>query len=215
KLGSLLDYTADLKRRKSLAKAAFSQTWKIWMRRELVSESNCARLYKAYVLCGASVNCGTWALTPTQLDGHEAFHRRQLRLLLGIFYPHLILEADSYARCHNEPLRGLVKRHRWRLFGHVLRSHTDTLAKNAMTAYFAPSNEAKFTGRTKTTLPVVLHRDPQFVGRSLLTTEDLDVNRTTAQDRCVWKCLTEKITTTSLDRRSPPTTAGTDMNVDD
>ncbi|RHY31560.1 hypothetical protein DYB32_003387 [Aphanomyces invadans] len=168
-------------RRKSLAKTAFSQKWKIWMRRELVSESNRARLYKVYVLPVLLYNCGTWALTPTQLDGLEAFHRRQLRLLLGIFYPHRILAA----------------RHRWRLFGHVLR---------------APQTPQH---QTKTTLPVVLHRDLQCVGRSLLTTEDLDVIRTTAQDRGVWKCLTDKITTTSLDRRSPPTTADTDMNVDD
>ncbi|ETW05781.1 hypothetical protein H310_03465 [Aphanomyces invadans] len=84
-----------------------------------------------------------------------------------------------------------------------------------MTAYFAPSNEAKFAGRTKTTLPVVLHRDLQCVSRSLLTTEELDVIRTTAQDRGVWKCLTDKITTTCLDRRLPPTTVDTDMNVDD
>ncbi|ETW05998.1 hypothetical protein H310_03617 [Aphanomyces invadans] len=110
---------AKLKRRKSLAKAAFSHMWKIWMRRKLVSESNRARLYKAYVLLVLLYNCGTWALTPTQLDGLEAFHRRQLRQLLGIFYPHRILKADLYARCHTEPLRGLVTHRRWRMFGHA------------------------------------------------------------------------------------------------
>ncbi|ETW05782.1 hypothetical protein H310_03466 [Aphanomyces invadans] len=66
----------------------------------LVSESNRARLYKTYVLPVLLYNCGTLALTPTQLDGLDVFHRRQLRLLFGIFYPHQILEADLYARCH-------------------------------------------------------------------------------------------------------------------
>ncbi|OQR95072.1 hypothetical protein ACHHYP_00485, partial [Achlya hypogyna] len=195
KLGSLLDDAADLRARKQLGTAAFNSMWKIWMRRGLTSEGNRTRLYKCYVLPVLLYNCGTWALTPTSLASLDSFHRRQLRRLLGVFYPNTITDVALYERCASVPLSELVARQRWRLLGHVLRLPEDVPANVAAARFFDPSAQSRFLGRTKLTLPIVLHRDLQSLTPplSLASTDDLKDLRSCAQDHEAWTELTERI----------------------
>ena len=195
KLGSLLDDTADLRARKRLATAAFNNMWKIWMRRGLISEGTRVRLYKCYVLPVLLYNCGTWALTPTCLAGLDSFHRRQLRRLLGIFHPNTLADVALYKRCDSEPLSEIVACQRWRLLGHVLRLGRDVPANIAADRFFAPPEAPRFLGRTKITLPIVLHRDLQSLTppQSLASLEDLNKLRSFAADRTAWKAFTQLV----------------------
>ena len=84
-------------------------------------------------------NCGTWALTVTDIDRLDSFHRQQLRQLLGVHYPHWISNAALYARCNAELLRFCLARARWRLFGHIMRHPASIPAYRAMVMYFSPA----------------------------------------------------------------------------
>ena len=91
-----------------------------------------------------------------------------------------------------------VLRNRWKLFGHVLRSHPETPAQKAMNYYFEKSNAKKFRGRPVITLPVCLHNDiimlkkhNTFKNRYSSITQfksihDLKSLRTLAQERQTW-----------------------------
>ena len=98
KLGSLLGDAEDMLRRQQLATVAFGKLWTLWIRRSLVSEDLRIRLYNAFVLPILCYNCATWAPTKQQLSRIEAFHRKQLRALIGIVFPNRIRNERLYER---------------------------------------------------------------------------------------------------------------------
>ncbi|GFN89006.1 hypothetical protein PoB_001551200 [Plakobranchus ocellatus] len=100
-------------------------------------------------------NCGTWALTKTDEDRLDSFHRKQLRNTLGIGYPTIISNASLYKKCREAPLSMQVLEARWRLFGHVLRRDRNIPANKAMLFYFSDNKRAR--GRPLTTLPITLN----------------------------------------------------------
>ena len=157
KLGSLLGDKEDIDKRKILAIAAFKRMHSIFIRRNKISEGRRIRLYNAIVLPVLLYNCSTWSLTEKELNSINAFHRKQLRILLGIFYPEKISNSDLYERCTAEPISKFVTKQRWQLFGHILRRCENIPAQQAMESYFRPGN--KYRGRPTTTLPVVLNKD--------------------------------------------------------
>ncbi|EEY57800.1 uncharacterized protein PITG_00382 [Phytophthora infestans T30-4] len=127
-----------LARRKTLAAAALRRLWTIWLRSQISTDATRIRLYNCYVLPILLYNCGTWALTTSELLHLESFHRRQLR--------------------KRTTLRHRITAARWGLFGHILR-RPDIPASVQMQAYFAPSTAGKWRDRPRTTLPLVLDAD--------------------------------------------------------
>ncbi|OQR89810.1 hypothetical protein ACHHYP_06032 [Achlya hypogyna] len=195
KLGSLLDDAADMKGRKHLATRAFHAMWKIWLRRDKIKEATRVRLYNCLVRPVLTYNCGTWALTPTQLDSLDSFHRHQLRLLLGIKYPHYLSSSALYARCDAEPLSSYVLRQRWSLFGHILRRPVTIPANRSMSAYFQPSTQAPWRGPHVNTLPRTLARDLSTLPApmNLETAAHLARLRDIAANKADWKELVDLV----------------------
>ncbi|KAF0728638.1 hypothetical protein Ae201684P_016449 [Aphanomyces euteiches] len=195
KLGSLLDDSNDLKRRFTLARSAFHRMWRLWFRRDLIAETTRLRLYNCYVLPVLTYNCGTWALTQSQLLTLESFHRRQLRALLGIFYPNHISNEALFTRCNCEPLRYTLIRARWTLFGHILRRPPDIPANVHMLNYFTAIHIPKWRGGPHITLPVILDRDLSPLQHFLRvrTAEDITNVRRYANDKERWRTLTNLI----------------------
>ena len=159
KLGTLLGEWEEISRRKNLAIAAHKNMQSIFIRRHKLSEDKRIKLYNALVLPILTYNCGTWALTETQTESIDSFHRRQLRSILGIHYPDIISNKDLYQRCKTGPIRFFITKQRWQLFGHVLRRDEDIPAHQAMTHYFKNTNARKHRGRPATSLPTVLKND--------------------------------------------------------
>ncbi|GFS07152.1 endonuclease-reverse transcriptase [Elysia marginata] len=141
KLGSLLDTTSDIERRKNLATIAFRKMYTIWIRRNKISEERLLRLYKALILPILLYNSGTWATTKTIFEKLNAFHRKQRRNLLGIKWTDKISNEELYHRTKSQPMTLLITRWRWKLFRHILRRPIDIPANLAMKAYFDPSNK--------------------------------------------------------------------------
>jgi len=195
KLDSLLDDTADMKKRKHLATRAFHAMWKIWLQRDKIKEDTRLRLYNCYIRPVLTYNCDTWVLTPSQLNGLEGFRRHQLRLLLGVRYPQHISTPELYSRCGVEPLGNYILRQRWTLFGHILRRPVDIPANWCMTSFFSEPTTPPWRGRAVTTLPRILQRDLQTlpVPMALESSADLTTLRTLASQKAKWKELVDLI----------------------
>lgn len=200
KLGTLLGDTEELHRRKQLAAASFHGLERIWCRKKnnKISVDRRLRLYNAYVLPVLTYNSCTWALTQTEQDELDAFHRRQLRKVLGIYHPRKISNEALYARCNTQALRHTIRGARWRMLGHVLRMNEQVPAKFAMKHYFDPSTNS-YRGRPRTTLQVVLEKDLEVganiradhpllgIPEQLRSREDLEQLERTAQTRPDWR----------------------------
>jgi hypothetical protein len=194
KLGSLLGDDEDVARRIQHATIAFQRLWAIWLRGACIDEHRRVKLYNAFVLPVLCYNSGTWALTKAKLHHLEAFHRRQLRRVVGVIYPNKIHNCLLYERTGTRPLGSMLLDSRWRLFGHLLRLPENTPPNVAMRAYFTNVPQHRgWPGRPRTTLPRVLHDDLSSVGLRLSRLEDLTSLRLTAHSRQAWQELSKKI----------------------
>ena len=143
-------------------------------------------------------NCGTWGLTKTTEQRLDAFHRKQLKQVLGIRYPTKIRNVTLYQKTGEKPISETMRKARWELFGHISRRDRNIPAYKSMELYFNPNFQGKgFRGTRRTTLPIVLNQDlhdAQYVTQyqrdhsyckimTLNNLQDLENLRTIAQDR--------------------------------
>ena len=211
KLGSLLDSREDIGRRKILATAAFQNMYKIWIRRHKLSEKKLLLLYNTLVLPILLYNCGTWGVPQKDLDALDAFHRRQLKQLLGIKWEEKTTNEELYARCQCGPISNTVSLARHRLLGHILRLDINTPAQRAMTTYFQKEGP-KYRGRPPCNLPNTINKDlnkiirpthaqldhsysMQTLHNKLNCEKHLDSLRTLAADKTGWKELALNVAT--------------------
>ena len=118
----------------------------------------------------------------------DAFHRRQMRALLGVRYPDTISNDDLYRRTKSNPISDTVACRRLRMTGHVLRMDTDTPPQVAMSGYFNEGNKAP-RGRPGLTLVTSLVAQLNKLGVPMKTMEDLSRCRQQAADKTDWKKL--------------------------
>ena len=62
------------------------------------------KLNKSLVKSILLYNCGTWALTLTEEERLNAYHRKQLKKILNIRYPKKITNKSLYRICQEKPL---------------------------------------------------------------------------------------------------------------
>ena len=187
KLGSLLGDAEDVARRMQLANVSFHKMWTVWFRGAQISLHLRLRLYSAFVLPVLTYNMGTWGLTKTELSRLDAHHRRHLRQIIGIRWPHGISNGALYRRIHSSPISAAIRTARWRLFGHVLRLPLDAPVQGAIDAYLEDTGTPKFRGRPRCTLPTTLGENLRRIGRQLRNSDDIDALRTL--DRSTWRDL--------------------------
>ena len=95
---------------------------------------------------------------------------------------------------NSTPITILAMEQRWKLFGHILRSHPSTPAKTIMTKYYTEPNYQK-KGRPQLTLPTVLNNDLKLIHTNLVDKLWLDTLTNTAQDRKKWQEFTGQLST--------------------
>ena len=134
-LGTHLGTDTDLQRRKTAAAKAFGRLNRLWYRRHIVSEKRRLRMYNAYVPPVLRYNLHTAALTSLQAESLNAFHRKQLRRVIGVTYPDIISNKDLYLRTGTKPLSETLFEARWTQFRKVLQLPRDTPAFQAMHIY--------------------------------------------------------------------------------
>ena len=136
--GSLMGTQEDIVRRQQQATIAFRNVFSLWKRREKLSEGRRIRLYKAYVLPSLMYNCCTWGVNETVRNKLDAFHRCQLRSLIGIKYSTIITNEELYTRCHSVSISEIVDKRRMEMLGHVLRLNPDSPSDGDVCHHFGP-----------------------------------------------------------------------------
>ena len=187
-----------------------NKLYTIWVRRDKIQLSTRLKLYKTLVKPILLYNCGTWGTTKTEENKLDAFHRKQLKQILGIRWPTKITNSSLYKKTNEKPISITMREARWKLFGHILRRDQTIPANMAMEFYFE-NNTKGFRGKPCITLPEVLkqdldryynntepqHRDHNYTKKIKLNkTEDLEELRKIAEGRKAWKKLINEITNT-------------------
>ena len=204
KVGSLLGDEEDMGRRRTLAAAAMGKMNKIWIRKDKISQKRKINLYRALVKSILMYNCGTWGVTKTEEEKMDAFHRKQLRRVMGVKYPTKISNTKLYSKTGEKPISETMRRSRWKLLGHILRRDQQIPANMAMNLYFNEDIRGgkKFRGARRTTLPTVLntdlsriqHRDHNYCRQiKLANAKDLRNLQQLAVDRKFWRCLVARV----------------------
>ena len=205
KVGTLIGNEEDVERRKRLSNAALTKLLNVWIKGDKIKRKTKLKLYKYRSLVKSILvyNCGTWALTKSEEEKLNAFHRKQLRKVLNIKYPVKITDSSLYNRCEEHPLSIYVLENRWRLFGHILRRNIEIPANKSMNSCFATHGK-KFRGRPLTTLPVVLNKDLSRLQEDtfqLTAGEDLEHLRCIARSGWQWR---ELLTGIRKGAKAPP-----------
>ena len=206
KVGSLIGDSEDIKRRKDLSTVAMNKLFNVWIRKDKIKMKTRVRLYKTLVRSVLLYNCGTWGVTRAEEESLNAFHRKQLRRVLGIHYPTRITNKSLYNKTNERPISDTMREARWSLFGHTLRRDPNIPANTAMKFYF--EQEARgYRGRPRTTLPLVLNKDLEIYQNymcsrhqqthilQLKCSQDLSKLSIIAQDRREWRQMVNDIVT--------------------
>ena len=180
----------------------------IWIRKDKINQARRIKLYRALVRSILLYNCGTWGVTKDIEERLDAFHRKQLKRVLGIRYPTKISNKALYQKTGERPISAIMRKARWELLGHIMRRDRQIPAYKAMELYYNNTIKGKgFSGNRRTTLPIKLSEDLHKT--QIVTTAQLDHNyhktiklnnkadlehlRDIAQDRTEWRELTHRI----------------------
>lgn len=189
--GSRLCSKEDIKRRCILGNAAFQSYKKVWEQGTRISLETRLKIYEAQVVSVIMYNCNSWAAPKNILEKLDVCHRKHLRHIIGMTYPHGIIKNETlYKRCSAVPLSERVARARWRMLGHVLRSDNNSPAQLAL--YFAVDSQCTMKGRIgrhQTNLLRTIRSDLRDRDIPLVNTDNLIDLRILASDRVVWKGL--------------------------
>ena len=203
KLGSKLGDKEDIQRRKNLSTGKLMKTKKLLKSRKIVNIKKKMKLYNAMVKSVLTYNSCTWGLTKTDEKNLNSFHRKQLRQVLGIYYPEKISNEKLYKVTQTRPLTIDITKARWKMLGHALRMEKETPARKAMKYYFQePENCERFRGRKRATIVTTINRDikrtrelnKQFYISELKTELDLRNTRVKAMNRNHWQKLVKMVT---------------------
>ena len=96
KVGSLIDDDKGVERRKQLATVALYKLNNVWIKGNKLKTSTKIKLYKS-LLCN-------WALTLTEEERLNAYHRKQLKKIINIRYPKKITNKSLYRICQEKSL---------------------------------------------------------------------------------------------------------------
>ena len=161
------------------------------------------KLFNVLVKSVLRYNSCTWGLTKDDEKNLDSFHRRQLRQVLGVFYPHKIRNNEHYKATRARPISIDITKARWKMFVHPLRLDENTPARKAMKWFFqVPEGVRKFRGRKRATIVTTLNRDIErvkkinqnFVLPCLKSELDLRNIRVKAQHRKGWQRIVKQVT---------------------
>jgi hypothetical protein len=168
-LGNNIEGSIEIEKRKAKAAIAFNGMWQLWKKNVPVTTDKKMKIYNGLVKPFYIHSAGSLVLKRTELDKLDAHHRKQLRRLLGIFYPAHISNERLYEETSTRPISVEIAKARWTLMGHILRRAKDEIpAYQAMEAHFrrresqtdTPRNKTR-RGRLLTTIPRLIQLDIQ------------------------------------------------------
>ena len=182
-LGSILslhdieDITSPLGK----ARSAFFRLPSVWKSNNY-SRKTKLRLYQSNVLSVLLYGSECWRMTERDSSRLAAFHTTCLRRIMRVFWPNKISNSRLLQLTKQEPMGSILKRRRWRWFGHTLRMDAGVYARTAPT--WAPEGTRK-RGRPRTSWRRTISEELKKAGIAWVEAERL------ATDRVAWRDLVE------------------------
>ena len=188
-LGSLLCGTKDIFNRIHLANIAFSNFKKVWLQGRRISLKRRIQVYEAQVVSVLMYGSCSWAAPKHVFEKLNTTHRRHLRSILNITWPHIISNDNLYKRCDVIPITERVELSRWTMLGHVLRLPENSPAALALVYALDGCSAKSRIGRHQINLFNTIKSDLNCRGYNLNCLDDLYFLRDVARDRKKWKNL--------------------------
>ena len=131
----------------------------------------------------------------------DSFHRKQLRQVVGIKWPHRISNRNLYRMTGSQEISKTITERRWNLLGHILRLNADTPARKSMRYYFKQRTSQKFLGRDRTTIVTTINKDikrskeeiSSFPVTPLISSVSLQNIASKARNRKLWAGIVKQV----------------------
>ena len=190
-LGSLLCSTADIKRRIILAHAAFQTYRKLWLQGSKIPLKRKLVVYDAQVISVLLYNCSSWSAPKHVMAKLYTCQRKHFRSICNIYWPKgVISNRELYRRCGVTPITERVRKARWTLLGHILRSDDNCPARLALRYAISSSDHLKGRlGRPRTNLFSILRNDLKGHNIKLKNVDDLVDLKMLAYNRSLWRSM--------------------------
>ena len=185
-LGTLLETSEDIKRRKGLASAAMNKIRHITKDRNITTSTK-IRAFNAYTTSIFLYNSETWTINKTTEKTLDSYHRRQLRNAINIKWPEKISNIDLYKKTGETPWSTTIAKRRLRLYGHVMRLPHETPIRQVIQEYDRPLKMAR--GAPKFTWKNNINNDLSKIGFDRFTADEI------TQDRGGWRKLIRLVDT--------------------
>ena len=183
-LGTMLDTSEDIKRRKRLAREAMDKIKYISRDRRLDIDIK-MRAFNAYTSSVFLYNSETWTVNKTTADSLDSYHRRLMRDAINIRWPNKINTTELYKKTQQTPWSKTITKRRVRLYGHLMRLPEETPVRQAMLEYERPLKMAR--GAPKFTWKKNIENDLSQLGIDKKAAAEI------AQDRKRWRALVNSI----------------------
>ena len=201
KLISKLGDREDIQRRKELATFALAKNDAIWKENWKTKLTTRIRLYETLVKSVLLYNFRTWGVSKVDQRKLNSFHRRQLRKVILIQWPHNISRNKVYKITGTKPLSITVTERRWKLLGHILRLPTNCPARKAMRYYFEGRTNKNFRRKRRTATVSTLNEDIKrtkgdditFPVTPLVSQVSLQNLYTKAKNRKLWSMIVQQV----------------------
>ena len=173
----------------------------IWKKKDFTTLKTRLRLYDTLVLSILLYNSGTWGMNANDERNINSFHRKQIRKVIGIKWPHKISNKKLYEKYKIRPLSKTITERRWKLLGHIMRLPANCPARKAMRYFFEKRTNQKFLGRKRTTIHNTINRDikrtrsrhTSFAITPLISHVSLQNMHSKAKNRKLWKSIVKQV----------------------
>ena len=163
-LGSILSLHGqseeDIMSHLGKARFAFFRLRSVWKSNNCSSETK-LRLYQSNVLSVLLYGSECWRMMERDSSRLAAFHTTCLRRIMRGFWPNKISNSRLLQVTKQEPMGTILKRRRWRWFGHTLRVYAGVYARTALT--WAPEGTRR-RGRPRNTWRRTILRELKKAG---------------------------------------------------
>ena len=163
-VGSLIDTSTDITRRKSLAIAAYNQLKYILESRKVNTKSK-IRILNTYIKSIFLYNSEIWTLTKDLENSIDIYQRTLLRRILNIFWQDKITNTEIHNSTNSTPWSIEIKRRRLNWLGHLLRLDPTSPAKQALRESLRPSKRPR--GQPKRTWIKTMQIDLSHINMEL------------------------------------------------
>ena len=155
-LGSYLNTKSDIVNRKNATLQAVQKFEKTF-NSKIISNIVKIRTFNIYIASVFLYNSELWGLSKTDETEIDSFHRRVLRLALGVKWPRKLSNNKLLEITKAEPWSKVIQRRRFTFIGHVMRLHSDTPVRKALHICLQPSKNK--IGRPTVTWLRTIKRD--------------------------------------------------------